>query len=326
MTPETVMLWLSSSKPILAVALARLWEEGRLDLDDPIVRHVPEFAAHGKERITLRHALTHTSGFRMLSVGYPGSTWEEVIQRICEVRPEPRWTPGEKAGYHMESSWFILGEVIQRITGTPYRQHIREAVSSPLGMDDCWIGLPPERFTDHQESGRLAAFYDTREESQYGGEKELPITKEAYLTGTNPGGNGCGPMRQLARLYEMLLQKGTINGEPFLRSQTVEALTAVHRAGMLDHTFRHVLDWGLGLIINSQHYLEEGIAPYSYGRHASRRTFGHSGRNSSTAFADPVHGLVVALAVNGVPEDDRHTERFREVTEAIYEDLGLGTP
>ena len=323
MTPGTVMLWLSASKPVVAVALAQLWQRGLLEVDDPIARHVPEFAQHGKERITLRHALTHTGGFRMLSVGYPGSSWEEIIERISTARPEPRWIPGEKAGYHMESSWFLLGEVIRRIDGRPYRDYAREEIFLPLGMTDCWIGLPPERYRDYRESGRLAACYDTREESLHGGEKELPFTKEAYLTGTNPGGNGCGPMNQLARLYGMLHGKGQVEGECFLSPQTVEALTAVHRAGMLDHTFRHVLDWGLGLIVNSQHYAGDGIAPYGYGRHASRRTFGHSGRNSSTAFADPAHGLVVALAVNGLPEDDRHTERFRKVTEAIYEDLGL---
>jgi CubicO group peptidase (beta-lactamase class C family) len=223
----------------------------------------------------------------------------------------------------MESSWFVLAEVLQRIAGRPYRELVRDTVFLPLGMDDCWIGLPPELFHEVREGGRLAAFYDTREESQHGGAKELPFTKEAYLTGTNPGGNGCGPMRQLARLYRMFLDRGRIEGEVFLTPQTVEALSAVHRAGMLDHTFRHVLDWGLGIIVNSQHYAGDGLAPYGYGRHASRRTFGHSGRNSSTAFADPVFGMVVALAVNGLPEDERHTERFREVTEAIYEDLEL---
>ena len=54
MTADTITLWLSSGKPVTAVAIARLWERGLLDLDDPIARHVPEFAAHGKETITVR--------------------------------------------------------------------------------------------------------------------------------------------------------------------------------------------------------------------------------------------------------------------------------
>ena len=97
------------------------------------------------------------------------------------------------------------------------------------------------------------------------------------------------------------------------------------RVGMRDETFKHKLDWGLGFIINSNHYGAR-TTPYGYGRHASRRTFGHSGFQSSTGFADPEHGLVVAAVTNGTPGEPRHTERFSEITEAIYEDLQLAAP
>jgi len=83
-----------------------------------------------------------------------------------------------------------------------------------------------------------------------------------------------------------------------------------------------VMDWGLGLIPNPAIYGDPDV-PYAYGRHAGRRAFGHSGRRSSTAFADPEHGLVVALMVNGLPGDAEHAARFRVLLEAIYEDLGL---
>ncbi|HYX24135.1 MAG TPA: serine hydrolase, partial [Thermoanaerobaculia bacterium] len=103
-------------------------------------------------------------------------------------------------------------------------------------------------------------------------------------------------------------------------SQTVEALTARHRAGMVDATFKHVLDWGLGFIVNSVQYGAETV-PYGYGRHASARTFGHSGYRSSTGFADPERGLAVALAFNGTPGNERHEMRVRSVLDAVYEDL-----
>ena len=102
----------------------------------------------------------------------------------------------------------------------------------------------------------------------------------------------------------------------------MEALTARHRVGMFDHTFRHVLDWGLGFIPDSKQYGEETV-PYGYGRLCSRRTWGHSGYRSSTAFTDATHGLVVALAFNGTPSADAHERRTRAVVEAIYRDLGL---
>ena len=117
---------------------------------------------------------------------------------------------------------------------------------------------------------------------------------------------------------------------------------------MFDHTFRQVMDWGLGFIPNSRPGLVEtwgalqaqqrvGTAPsvaapprppepalpYHYGPHASRHAWGHSGYRSSTAFADPAHGLVVAVAVTGTPSDAAHSTRFRALLTAVYEDLGL---
>ena len=98
MSGDTITLWLSSGKPVTAVGIARLWERGLLDLDDPVARHVPEFAAHGKEAITIRHVLTHTAPLRLAGVGRPHATWEQNIRRICNKRPEPRWGGGRTAG------------------------------------------------------------------------------------------------------------------------------------------------------------------------------------------------------------------------------------
>lgn len=320
MTRDALLIWLSSTKPVAAAALGQLWQRGLLELDDPIARHIPEFAERGKEGITLRHALTHTGGFRMLNVGWPEESWEGILRRICQARPEPRWVPGRRAGYHLESSWFVLGEVVRRVDGRPFERYVRDEIFEPLGMDDCWIGMPVERYRAYGE--RIAPMLNTDPtvlaEDASGRPRTHLWTREDRLTRCHPGGNGCGPMHQLARFYELLLQRGA----GLLSAQTVEALTCPHRVGMYDHTFKHVMDWGLGFIINSEHY---GIptVPYGYGGHASPRTFGHSGRLSSTAFGDPEHGLAVALAFNGTPDDDRHRARMRAVTEAIYEDLGL---
>src|ERR671930_293297 len=66
MRTDTLMLWMSATKPVAAVAVAQLWERGLLDLDDPVAKHLPPFAARGKEPVTIRHLLTHTGGFRAL--------------------------------------------------------------------------------------------------------------------------------------------------------------------------------------------------------------------------------------------------------------------
>lgn len=319
LTADHLMLWLSSTKPVAAVALAQLWERGRLEWDDPVVRFLPEFGANGKDRITLRHLLTHTGGIRMLDVGWPGAPWEEIVARICAMRPEPRWVPGEKAGYHATSSWFLLGEVVRRIDGRPFERYVREEVFEPLGMVDSWIGMPPERYAGYNAAGRIAVMHNT----EVAGHPAHGWETEERCVRCHPGGNGYGPMRELGRFYEMLLARGAGSGERrILTPQSVEALSARHRAGMLDVTFKHVMDWGLGVIVNSVHHGAETV-PYGYGHHASRRTFGHSGYRSSTGFADPEHGLAVALAFNGTPANDLHEKRIRAVLDAVYEDLGL---
>ncbi|HVS00063.1 MAG TPA: serine hydrolase domain-containing protein [Thermoanaerobaculia bacterium] len=321
LTADHLMLWLSSTKPVAAVALAQLWERGRVELDDPVARHLPEFGANGKETITLRHLLTHTGGIRMLDVGWPALPWEEIVARICAMKPEPRWVPGRKAGYHQASSWFILGEVVHRVDGRRFERYVRDEIFEPLGLDDAWVGMPPERYHAYRAADRIGAMWDTSgpEPKPHGWDAEERCVR------CHPGGNGYGPMRALGRFYEMLLAGGSLRegeGSHLLSPQAVEALAARHRAGMQDATFKHVLDWGLGVIVNSSQYGAETV-PYGYGHHASPRTFGHSGYRSSTGFADPENGLAVALVFNGTPANDSHERRVRAVLDALYEDLGL---
>lgn len=316
MTREHLMLWLSTGKPVTAVAVAQLWEQGSLTLDDPVVEHIPEFGAHGKDRITLRHLLTHTGGIRMLETGWPRLSWEEIIDRIAASRPEPHWVPGHRAGYHRASSWFVLAEIVQRRSDLPFPRYVRERIFRPLGMDDCWIGMRSERYENY--GARLAPMYNCEERPP----TEHPWISSRRLETCFPGGNACGPVYQLGRLYEALVSGGRLGEASILSPQTVEAMVARHRVGLVDRTFRRQMDWGLGLIPNSA-YLGGPTIPYQYGPFAAMRTYGHSGYRSSTAFADPEAGLVVALAFNGTPSEEAHEQRTDTVLAALYEDLGL---
>jgi CubicO group peptidase (beta-lactamase class C family) len=116
----------------------------------------------------------------------------------------------------------------------------------------------------------------------------------------------------------MLLQ----HGQKMLTPQTTEALTARHRAGIQDLTFKHIVDWGLGFILNSAQYNQPTL-PYAFGPYASLRTFGHGGNQSSIGMCDPDKALVVALIFNGMPGETAHQRRIRNVMTGIYEDLRL---
>ncbi len=316
MAQDSLFLWLSATKPIGAVAIAQLWEQGVIGLDDAVAQHIPDFAAGDKAGITLRHILTHTGGFRHLRFGWPEEPWESIIDNLCAAKKEPRWEPGHKAGYHMASSWFVLGELVRRLDGRPFSAYVRQEIFEPLGMTNCWVGMPESDFERHQE--RLVWSFDTAT----GGLDPHPWHERPQVVGCSPGGNGRGPMAELGRFYEMLLGGGQRDGVRILATPTVEAITARHRVGLFDHTFRCVMDWGLGVIPNSS-YLDEPDLPYHYGRAASRRTFGHSGYRSTLACCDPEHQLVVSAGFNGTPSEANHRLRARELMAAIYEDLGL---
>jgi CubicO group peptidase (beta-lactamase class C family) len=316
MTPDTVMLWLSCSKPIASVAIAQLWERGKLILDDPVARHIQEFAQNGKDAITIRHVLTHTTGIRWIETGWPKTPWNQIIERICAMRMERDWPPGKKAGYSAYVTWFLLGEIVRRLDGRDYARYVREEIFEPLAMNDSWIAMTAEVYQSY--GTRLGIMQKT----EGGKPTPLGLDTEEACTNARPSGSGHGPMRELARFYEMLLKSGEYQGRRILSPQTVEALVARHRTGMYDQTFRHVIDWGLGFVVNSNLYGADTV-PYGYGPHASPRTYGHGGSQSSISFADPEHGLAVAIVCNGTPGEEAHQRRMRAVVAAVYEDLDL---
>lgn len=141
MDRDTLMLWLSAGKPVAAVAIGQLWEQGRLSLDDRVARYLPSFAVHGKETITIHHLLTHTAGFRALRLDWPRAPWDTILNRIAGTRIEPGWIPGQTAGYHPATSWFVLGELIRVIDGRSYSSYVREEVFLPLDMEHCFVGM-----------------------------------------------------------------------------------------------------------------------------------------------------------------------------------------
>ncbi|MBI5093136.1 MAG: beta-lactamase family protein [Candidatus Hydrogenedentes bacterium] len=316
MAPDTLMLWMSSCKPVGAVAIAQLCERGLIAFDTPVCGVIPEFAAGGKDTITVKHILTHTGGFRWAELGAAETSRDEIISRICAMPLETDWIPGQRAGYHIETSWFILGELVRRLDGRSYDRYVREAIFEPLGMNDSWIGMPPERYRGY--GGRIGVMYNTFQ----GQCAPAGFDSETYCVSCRPGGGGRGPIRELGRFYEMLLEGGHYGGKQIVRSETVNTLTTRHRVGMMDETFRHRMDWGLGFILNSNRYGPQTV-PYGYGLHASPRAFGHSGAQSSVGFADPEHGLVVAAVFNGMPGEPKHNRRMRQFLSALYVDLGL---
>jgi len=309
MTTDTLMNWFSMSKAVTAVAVAQQWEAGAIDVDAPAARYVPEFAAHGKEAITIRHLLTHTAGIPNADGMLQGEPWRESraanLARLYAAGPE--YPAGTRAGYHAAAGMTVLGEVVERVSGIPFDRYVRERIFEPVGAPDCWIGMPESEYARYGD--RIGFMHLTSGD----GAQPLPRINSARSAATPmPGAGGRGPVNQLARVFEALVA----GGGSLLSPVTVAAISARHRTGMLDETFGIVVDWGLGLAIDTS----------AMGSHCSPRTFGHGGHLSSVGFCDPEHGVVVTVVCNGMPDRDRHYRRLDDIASAVYVDLGLAGP
>jgi len=313
---DRLMLWLSACKPVAAVACGILLDRGTFELDKPVAEWIPEFAARKKDRITPRHLLTHTAGIRGATLGWTPKPWDDIIGMICYSKPEPHWEPGELAGYHVDSAWYMLGELIRVIDGRPYEHFVRDEVFLPLGMDSCWVGIDEDVYVDLED--RVSLAYDTS-----GGipEELEDLNRYESLVCCRPGGNGRGPANEFLLFYEAM-NKMTKGEAGILSVETAKNLVAPHRVGMRDKTFRQTIDWGLGFMRQSDHYAP-GDVPYQFGSFASRKAFGHCGNQSTAAFCDPEHDLCVTVLFNGLPGEETHQKRMRAALDALYVDLGF---
>jgi CubicO group peptidase (beta-lactamase class C family) len=319
MTPDTIMLWMSSIKPITVVAVAQMWERGKIALDDPVAKYIPAFGAKGKVDITIRHVLTHTGGFRAAVGPWTADPWDNIIAQICDAEIERGWIVGQSSGYHVASGWYILGEMVRRVCadGRPLSEYVREKILEPLKMRDTWIGMPAARWREYGDL--IAPMHSGSATKRPALHPYAPWSNSAEAVAIErPGGNGRGPIHDLGRFYEAMLA----GGEGVVTPQTIEAIASRHTVGLPDKTFGYRLDRGLGVVLDSKEY---GLESAWYGTRCSRRTWGHAGYLCSVGFVDPENRVVVAVVFNGMTEDDPalHGARMRETIDAIYADLGI---
>jgi CubicO group peptidase (beta-lactamase class C family) len=300
MTPSTLVEWASATKAVTCSAVALLWQRGRLDLDDPVCRHLPEFAAGGKKAVTVRHLLTHTGGLAEPAVDV--KTWDQYAAAVCRAPLQEGWVPGTRCAYNSVAMWAVAALVV-RLSGRPFREFVREELFGPLGLRDSWIGMPAEVYRAYASAGQVAAIPGYARSGT-----------EEWVTWGRPTGGGHGPIGELGRFYVALLERRP----PLpLSPPVIEAMTTRHLCGVYDERLNAVVDRGLGFQLGSSY------PGHGYGPHASRRTFGHGGGSWSQAFADPDHGLAAAVYFNGRVDTETQAERHPVLLAALYEDLGL---
>ena len=301
MTFDTMFVLYSATKPFTAACLHLLWERGKLRWDDPVADYWPEFGQNGKADVTVRHVLTHQGGFPDTPAELIWETWKDWDAVVLAMESiTPIYEPGTVIAYHARNFGWVIGELVRRIDGRPFRQFLQEEITGPLGLRDTYVGLPPNL---EERVSKLHAMEDCDRPAMV----SIYNRSEVHLA-VQPAGGGIATARDLARFYAMLAAQGSLDGVRIFLPGTVAEVTRLQVEGM-DDTLEHHVRRSLGMaLMDARMAASESVGADSYG---------HGGAGTSVGWADPESGLAVAFITNGFRAERSNTDRLSAMSRAV---------
>ena len=292
---DTPVCLFSASKVVTAMLIHHLAEIGELDLSKPVCHYLPEYGCEGKERTTLMHLLTHRGGVpRVQGPVSPEDLFNPL--RITELMQQavPQ-NPGRTQAYHAVTAGFVLGAVIERITGAPLNDLLDSVIRKPMGMKYFTFGLrgavparnyttglrlaPVDMFLKYAVGAALQDVVDTSNDPR-------------FLDITLPAGNLFATAEEASRFFQMLLNGGSWNGKQIFRPDTVRrATSSIGKGSKIDRTLMIPLEYSPGFMLGAR-----TLSLYGPG---TPRAFGHLGFISIYCWADPQRDLSGALLTTG---------------------------
>jgi uncharacterized protein YbbC (DUF1343 family)/CubicO group peptidase (beta-lactamase class C family) len=292
MTTDTIFDVASLTKVVATTtSIVMLIERGRLGLDDPVAAHIPEFGRYGKQRITIRQLMTHTSGLRPdldLAREFEGS--DAAIRTACDEVPVA--APGQRFIYS-DINFFLLGEVVRRVSGEPLDRFAATNIFQPLGMRDTMF-LPPEslrpRIAPTESCTRLGWPCRPDTGTMLRGVVHDPTARR--MGGVAGHAGLFSTADDLSRFCRMLLGGGWLGGVRVLSPLGVALMT--HAATASGFAQVRALGWD----IDSRYASNRGdLFPIG--------SFGHTGWTGTSLWMDPVTGLYVIFLSNRVHPDGK---------------------
>jgi CubicO group peptidase (beta-lactamase class C family) len=315
---DTVVNVFSVGKAMTALCVLMLVSRGLLDFDEPVSRRWPEFAAAGKEGITVRQVLSHRAGLAAISRELPEGSlydWDQVTNALAVQ--QPWWTPGTGHGYHVHTFGFLAGEIVRRVTGAGIGSFLRREVAERLGVEMSFgldPGVRPRRAeyvfdwkTSAQALEAQRAFRDTHlRERAYlnppGATGIGTVNTAAWQDAVLPSANVHAGALAIARVYDALIGDASLLvGDEVLGEATAEASAGA------DLVLGRQSRFGLGFQLTQE---ERPLGP-------NARSFGHFGTGGSLGFADPDAQVAFAYVMNrGGPQ--WQDPRNRALIDALY--------
>jgi uncharacterized protein YbbC (DUF1343 family)/CubicO group peptidase (beta-lactamase class C family) len=292
MTTDTIFDIASLTKVVATTtSVMMLLEQGRIGLDDAVAVHIPEFGRYGKQRITIRHLLTHLSGLRGdldMALEFQGA--ETAIRLATEEVPVA--APGQRFIYS-DINFFLLGEIVARVSGTPLDAFARTHIFEPLGMRETRFLPPAEwlpRIAPTEACAPLAWPCGGPNATMLRGVVHDPTARRM-----GGGGGHAGlfsTATDLARFCRMLLNGGMLNGVRVLSPLTVALMTRPATPAVLGQVR------GLGWDIDTRFAVNRG-ALFPIG------SFGHTGWTGPSLWIDPITRTFVIFLANRVHPDGK---------------------
>ncbi len=290
----------SVTKAFTAGAVWLLLGDGRLSEQTRVCDVIPEFAANGKEAVTVEHLLTHTAGFpRAPMRPEEGADRARRVQRFATWRLD--WPPGTQTMYHATSAYWVLAELIDRVTGTDFRALFADGVAAPLGLPRLQIGVPVGQQDDIVD---LVLVGDAEEAVETLGDR-VKETGERHLLRFNepdvraagvPGAGAVADAGDVALYYQALLH----NPDGLWDARVLADATSHVRNSLVDPLMNVPANRTLGLVVAG----DDGMALHrQFGKTVGPRTFGAAGVGGQIAWADPDSGLSFCYLTNGLDAD-----------------------
>jgi CubicO group peptidase (beta-lactamase class C family) len=292
--PDEDTIWdLASLTKVVATtsAMIRLVDEGRIDLDAPVQRYLPEWTGEGKERVTVRHLLTHSSGLPAWRPLYKEAGSPQEAAALVLATPLDT-VPGARMVYS-DLGIILAGRIIERISGEPLDVFVRRRIFEPLGMTSTTYR------PDSSLVARIAPTeFDPWRQRQPRGEVH---DENAFALGGVAGHAGLfGTARDLARLAQAYLGGGALHGVRFARPETIARFTTRQDSALSNRA----IGW------------EKPTGTNSAGHLLSSAAFGHTGFTGTSIWIDPERDLFVVLLTNRV-NPSRQNLRISRVRVAL---------
>jgi CubicO group peptidase (beta-lactamase class C family) len=320
---DTLVNVYSTTKGLASLAIAILYDEGRIDYNERVTTYWPEFGAEGKQDITVAQLLSHQAGLCGVDTRLTVADlydWDKMVNLLAAQKP--LWTPGEGAGYHAITWGYFPGELIRRITGKTLGQYFHEKVAAPLDAD-FYIGLPDAEMhrvatmngpNRARKKPRIAAGTLMQMPALFPIALQNPsispfkdASSRAWRKAEIAAANGQANARGIATIYAALAMGGELNGTRIIRNSAILEATRLEVDMEVDKVTGRPMRRGRGFMLNT-----DG----AYG--PNPQAFGHGGAGGSIGFADQDNQLAAGYAMNQMQADVAETPRSQLLTNALY--------